>query len=306
MKTAPADTIETSHGGSSRPGAKRRVALLGAGYIADWHAKSIATVAHVELVAICDAVLPRAQALARKYGGPQAYGSLEELLAKEKLDAVHILLPPDGHFRAARAILEAGVNVFLEKPMCDNAADCDELVRMAAERGLRLGVGHNFLFSEPYEMLRRDVHAGILGRIEDVTVTWHRPLPQLQHGPYDAWMLRDPRNILIEIGSHSVAHMLDIVGEPDEMEVRPSNPIELPTGRCFYRRWLVNAGKGHAAIELRFSFAPGFCEYILHVRGSLAAATVDFERNTYTIHRHRPCDPDFDSYAMILSQAKCL
>ena len=306
MKTAPADTIETIHGGSSRPGAKRRVALLGAGYIADWHAKSIATVANVELVAICDTVLPRAQALARKYGVPQAYGSLEELLAKEKLDAVHILLPPDRHFRAARAILEAGVNVFLEKPMCDNAADCDELVLLAAVRGLRLGVGHNFLFSEPYENLRRDVHAGILGRIEDVTITWHRPLPQLQHGPFDAWMLRDPRNILIEIGSHSVAHMLDLAGEPDEMEVRPSNPTELPTGRCFYRRWLVKAAKGHAAIELRFSFAPGFCEYILHMRGSLAAATVDFERNTYTIHQHRPCDPDFDSYAMILSQAKCL
>src|ERR1039458_2405230 len=140
MKTAPADTIETSHGGSSLPGAKRRVALLGAGYIADWHAKSIATVANVELVAICDTVLPRAQALARKYGVPQAYGSLEELLAKEKLDAVHILLPPDRHFTAARAILEAGVNVFLEKPMCDNAADCDELVLLAAERGLRLEI----------------------------------------------------------------------------------------------------------------------------------------------------------------------
>jgi len=98
--------------------------------------------------------------------------------------------------------------------MCDRAADCDELVRLAAERCLRLGVGHNFLFAEPYERLRRDVRGGVLGSIDDVAITWHRPLPQLLYGPFDTWMLSDPRPILIEVGSHSVAHMLDLVGDP--------------------------------------------------------------------------------------------
>jgi nucleoside-diphosphate-sugar epimerase len=119
-------------------------------------------------------------------------------------------------------------------------------------------------------------------------------------------MLRDPRNILIETGPHLVAQMLDLVGEPEEMEARATNPIELPTGRKFYRRWQVNALKGQTAVELRFSFVPGFGEYTIHVRGSLAAATVDFERNTYTVDEHRPCDPDFDSYEMNVSRAKSL
>ncbi len=171
---------------------------------------------------------------------------------------------------------------------------------------LRLGVGHNFLFAEPYEQLRRDLRDGVLGRIDDVRITWHQALPQAVHGPFDAWMLRDPRNILIETGPHLVAQMLDLVGEPEEMEARASNPIELPTGRKFYRRWQVNALKGRTAVELRFSFVPGFDEYTIHVRGSLAAATVDFERNTYTLDEHRPCDPDFDSYEMIVSRAKSL
>ena len=78
-----------------------------------------------------------------------------------------------------------------------------------------------------------------------------------------------------------------------------SNPVELPTGRWFYRRWQVDSVKGHTAVELSFSFVPGFSEYSIHVRGSLAAATVDFERNTYTLHRHTPQDQDFDSYAMV-------
>ena len=56
----------------------------------------------VELVAVCDQALGRAQALAGKFGIPHAYGSLEAMLGAEKLDAAHILLPPDLHFAAAR------------------------------------------------------------------------------------------------------------------------------------------------------------------------------------------------------------
>ncbi len=291
---------------AGRGGGKRRVGLVGAGYIADWHAQGLRSVKNVELAAVCDRLAARAQALAGKFGVARVYGSLKEMLAAETLDAVHILLPPDLHFEAARTALEAGVNVFLEKPMCACAADCETLVRLAGERGLRLGVGHNFLFAEPYEQLRRDVRGGVLGRIDDVRITWHRPLPQAAHGPFDAWMLRDPRHILMEIGPHSVAQMLDLVGEPEEMEARATNPAEMPTGVNFYRRWQVNAYKGPTAVELRFSFVPGFGEYIIHVRGALAAATVDFERNTYTLDEHRPSDPDFDSYAMIASRAKSL
>jgi len=284
----------------------RRVALLGAGYIADWHAQALRSVAGVELVAVCDRFRDKAQALAGKFGIASVYGSLEEMLAAEALDAVHVLTPPDRHFDAARAVLDAGVDAFLEKPMCAEADDCDALVKLAGERGLRLGVGHNFLFAEVYERLRRDVRSGVLGLIDDVTITWHRPFPAATYGPFGAWMLRDPRNIMIEVGSHSVAHMLDLVGEPEELAVHASNAMVLPTGTKFYRRWQVNGLKGRTAVELRFSFVPAFSEYTIHVRGSLAAATVDFERNTYVLDEHRPSDPDFENHAILTSRARSL
>ena len=303
VATQTHDLAETSAG---RVGHKLRVAFLGTGYIADWHAKAIARVKNVDLVAVCDRVLPKAQALANSFGVPKVYASLEAMLAEEKLDAVHVLLPPDRHFEAARTLLDAGVGVYLEKPMGDSAAQCDLLVRMAEERGVRIGVGHNFLFSREYEQLRSDLRSGILGHIDDVTITWHRPLPPAKYGPYNIWMLRDPRNVMLEIGSHSVAHMLDLVGEPQEMLVHPSNATVLPTGQTFFRRWQVNAFKDRTAVELRFSFVPGFAEYTIHVRGSLGSATVDFERSTYTLNRHRPIDPDFDVYAMVRDSGKSL
>jgi predicted dehydrogenase/nucleoside-diphosphate-sugar epimerase len=285
---------------------KRRVALVGAGYIADWHARCLASVADVEQVAVCDQAIGKAQALAGKFAIPKTFSSLDEMLREEILDAVHILLPPDRHFAAASTAIQAGVSVFLEKPMCDSAFGCEELVRLATARGVRLGVGHNFLFAGPYEQLRRDLRSGILGRIDQITIAWNRFLPQSASGPFDTWMLRDPRNIMLEIGSHLVAHMLDLVGEPDEMEVRPFNPIELPTGRSFYRRWQIQAVKGPPAIDLRFSFVPGFAEYTIQVRGSLAAATADIERNTYVLDRYRPANPDFENYAIVVSRAKSL
>src|SRR5277367_911001 len=108
---------------------RRRVALLGAGYVADWHAKALLSLAEVELVAICDRERERAKAFAERFNVPRVYFTTEEMVAAEKLDAVHVLLPPDQHFQAGKVILSNGVNVLLEKPMCVRAEDYDSLIK---------------------------------------------------------------------------------------------------------------------------------------------------------------------------------
>jgi nucleoside-diphosphate-sugar epimerase/predicted dehydrogenase len=282
----------------------RRVALLGAGYIAEWHAKAISSIRNIELVAVCDQVPSRASLFAEKFNVPKMYRSLDRMLASEQLDSVHVLLPPDSHFQAAKSILTSSVSAFIEKPMCLSPQEGEMLTRLAEERNVKLGVGHNFLFAECYERLREDVRGGVLGSLDHLTITWHRELAQATSGPFDIWMLREPANIMLEIGPHCVAQMLDLAGIPDVMEAHVSNPIVLPSGQRFYRRWLVNALSGRTAVDLRFSFVPGFAEFTLQARGSLASATVDFERNTYTLRHHRPLIDDFDRYAMIVDEAK--
>jgi len=283
-----------------------RVGLVGAGYVAEWHAKALAMVDGVELLAVCDRLLERARQCAAAFGIPAAYSSLEEMLRSQALDAVHILVPPERHFETAMAALEGGVHVLLEKPMCTTPQECERLVTEAARRGLRLGVGHNFLFHKAYEQLRRDVREGWLGRIDEVVITWSRELLQASRGPFDIWMLRQPENIMLEIGPHSVGHMLDLVGRPELLEVRAGNRTELPSGMPFYRRWLVHAERGTTVVALRFSFVPGFAEHSIHVRGSLASATADLERNTYLRHEHTAHDDELDRYAMIRREARCL
>jgi predicted dehydrogenase/nucleoside-diphosphate-sugar epimerase len=282
-----------------------RVALLGTGYIADWHAKAIITIPGVELAAVCDKDIARARAFGEKYGIAECWPSLEAMLAKRELglDAIHVLLPPDLHASAARAIIDAGLHVLMEKPMAILAEQCTELLDRAQAREVKIGVSHNFLFAPIYESLQNDLTAGKLGRPDHLRITWNRGLDQLQFGPYNLWMLRDPGNIILEIGSHSVASMLNLVGPLELTGVRVSNPVDLPGGCRFYRRWQVSAGTGVTAVTLEFSFAPGFTEQTIHIRGSLASATVDFERNTYTLHRHTKYGLDYDRFQMIRDEA---
>jgi len=287
-------------------GSTLNVCFVGAGFIAEYHARAVRRVKGARLAGVCDASAARAQAFARKWSVPAAYSDLQQMLAEQKPQVVHVLTPPDQHCAAALAAIDAGAHVLLEKPMCVSEEECDRIIRQAGDRGVRVGVGHNFLFYEPYERLFRDVRSGVLGRVDHITITWNRELPQAVVGPFDAWMLRDPRNIMLEIGPHPAAHLLHLLGEPDHIDVRADNSRQLPSGQIFYRRWQVRARKDNVAAELEFSFVPGFAEQAIHVRGTLGSATADLERNTYVLRLHTPRQIDFDRYAMIRHEARAL
>jgi predicted dehydrogenase/nucleoside-diphosphate-sugar epimerase len=288
---------------ATRAAKRRKIGFVGTGYIADWHARALAWLPDLQLSAVCDQVLPRASAFAQKFRVPKVYESLGAMLAGEKLDAVHVLLPPDLHYEAAQQVLKAGADVLLEKPMCIRGEGCEALIRLARSRGLRIGTGHNYQFADPYERLRQDVHNGILGPIDQVVISWYRELPQLKEGPFDMWMLREPNNILFEVGCHPVSLLLDLLGRPNDLRVEASNSVTLPSGQVFHRHWQVNAAVNRTSVELRLSFVPGFTEFTLHVRGQLGSATTDFEGNTYTLRRHHPLSDDFDRYAMTIEES---
>ncbi|MGO9599609.1 MAG: NAD-dependent epimerase/dehydratase family protein [Isosphaeraceae bacterium] len=282
-----------------------RVGFLGTGYIADWHAKALRMVPDARLEAVCDKNLPRAEAFAQRQGVSRSYGSVEAMLGDEaaRLDVVHVLLPPDLHARAAETLIDRGIHVLLEKPMATTLAECSGLIQQRSSHSVSIGVNHNFLFAPVYENLRDDLAAGKLGRPDHIVITWNRGLDQLQSGPFHLWMLRDPRNIMLEIGPHCLAPMLDLVGPIEIVSARASNVVTLPGGVPFYRRWSIEAGTGVTAVTIHLSFARGFAEQLIHVRGSLASATADLERNTYLRHEHTPYGLDFDRLRTIRREA---
>ncbi|MEY4508834.1 MAG: hypothetical protein RLZZ450_956 [Pseudomonadota bacterium] len=275
----------------------RRVALLGAGYISKFHVEAVRAVSGVELRAICDVSQGKADALARAYGIPKVYASLETMLAEEKLDAVHVLLPPQIHAASVNRILEAGVDVLAEKPLGATSAECRQMASNAAERGRLLGVSHNFLFSPNYEQFYSDLQSGRFGRIDQIEIVWNKELGQLKGGPFGGWLFAKPENVLFEVGPHSFGHLAHMLGGIDDLTVTPKDRIDLPRGGDFYRRWEILGTKGSASVRMRFAFIDGFTQHYIQVRGSSAAAIVDFEQGSYVVTEHTAQVLDVDRYA---------
>jgi predicted dehydrogenase len=280
-----------------------RVGLLGAGYIVEFHAKALRALRETHMVAVCDRSLGRARACAENYGIPAVYESVGAMLRSEQLDAVHVLLPPEVHAHAALEVLEGGVAVLLEKPMAVSSEECGQILALARERKVRLGVGHNFLFARVYDSLREDLSAGVFGPLDHVTITWNKELGQIGSGPFDLWMLRDPKNVMLEIGPHPMGCLLDLLGKPSDLRVTASNQVDLPNDAHCYRRWQIHAYVGKTAVDVNISLVRGYSEHQIHVRGALASATADFERDTYVIHHHRPAEVDFDRYTTLHGEA---
>jgi predicted dehydrogenase len=279
-------------------------AILGAGYIADWHCRSLRG---GRLVAVCDRDADRAKSLADRYRIPSTFTDLAALLANAKPDVVHVLLPPAHHFAAAEQILRAGAHVLLEKPMALTGDECRSLGELARQQGRAVGVSHNFLFAPVYERLRADVKAGKLGRLDQVTISWNRELGQVRGGPFGGWLFREPGNVMLDVGPHSAAHLLDLVGDPDRLTAEADRWIELPTGAAFARRWRARAYVAETIVDLNWSFEAGYPEHVIHVRGTAGSATADLERGVYVLRRGGASgQDDIDRYRWTVREARAL
>lgn len=280
------------------------VGLVGAGYISSYHLTAARATPGVHVAAICDLVKNRAERWAQGNGIPNAYGDLGEMLAKENLDAVHVLTPPQAHIRPGVQVLEAGVDVLLEKPLAHTSEGCVQLCEAAAKSGRALGVSHNFLFYPAYERLVEDLRSGRLGQVDQIDIVWNKELGQLKGGPWGAWMLQHPRNILFEVAPHSFAHCMHLVGELDEVSVEARDEVTLPRGLKFFRRWEIRGWKGSTSVRMRLSFIDGFPEHYVHVRGTQATAHMDYEASTYVVQEHTPQLLDIDRYINVTHVAR--
>jgi len=119
--------------------------VIGAGSFGKNHARAYHELqnegAPVELVAVVDADIARASEHAAKYSVP-AYSSVEELLRQSKPDAASVAVPTIHHAAVARQLMEASVDVLIEKPIATTLAQADEILALAAKHN-RVGmVGH--------------------------------------------------------------------------------------------------------------------------------------------------------------------
>jgi predicted dehydrogenase len=144
------------------------LALVGLGYWGPNLARNLAIVSGGRLHTLCDSRADRLDHLARQYPGAAARASFGEVLDDPDVHAVVLSTPAGTHFELAKAALEAGKHVLVEKPMAKTSAECRELIALAGARGRTLMVGHVFLFNAAVERIRTYIESGELGDIHYV------------------------------------------------------------------------------------------------------------------------------------------
>jgi len=110
-------------------------AVIGSGFIGTVHIEALRRIG-VNVLGLLDATPELTQTRVDQLGLPRAYGSLEELLADDRVRVVHVTSPNNLHYEQAKAILAAGRNVVCEKPLAMTSAQSGELVELAAKSGL--------------------------------------------------------------------------------------------------------------------------------------------------------------------------
>jgi len=244
-----------------------RVALVGAGFIAEVHAEALRTCAGVQVVAICDTDRTRAEGVARRFGRVQVVTELEALPAAGAQIA-HLCTPPDTHVALAERLLNLGLGVFVEKPLALCAEDARRLQQLARDRGLPLSVNHNNVYHPAFRRLLARVRSGAIGRVEHVQVTLAVPLRQLDAGDYTHWMFRAPRNIVFEQATHPLSQIHQLLGPVRSANVTRLRSRELNPGQVFHERWSIAAGAERGTAELYLSFGGPFTRSTLSVIGT--------------------------------------
>jgi predicted dehydrogenase len=130
---------------------KLRAGVIGVGYLGRFHAEKFAALPGVELTAVADVAPDRCRTVAGTLHC-RAVTDYRELLPL--VDAVSVAATTSEHFRIVKDCLEAGLHVLVEKPICAEAWQADELVRLAKERGRILMVGHLERFNSAMQELK--------------------------------------------------------------------------------------------------------------------------------------------------------
>ena len=161
---------------------KVKLGVIGAGGIAtNIHVPSLTEIDDCEIVAICDLFEDKAKALAEKYGIKKTYALHHEMIAKEELDGVVVLVDPDRTYWVADTCLKAKLNVLMEKPAGINSYQAHSLARTAEKAGKIAAVAmnrrHMPLVQEVLKKIRAATEITQIDsrfmKFSDISKSWH-------------------------------------------------------------------------------------------------------------------------------------
>ena len=133
---------------------KINIAVIGVGYLGEFHAQKYKASRYANLVGIVDKNIKRCDDISRKIGA-ESYNKYRDIL--EKVDAVSIVVPTNLHYKIAKYFIENGKHVLIEKPFANNLKEARELKKLSEKYNVILQIGHLERFNEAFIKMENEV-----------------------------------------------------------------------------------------------------------------------------------------------------
>ena len=249
-----------------------KVAVIGTGSMGRNHARVYSEMEGVELAAVSDVDQKSGKAVADAHGC-RYYREYNEMLDKEKPDAVSVCVPTALHHRVAKDVISRGVSLLVEKPIAKTVQEAEELVSLARKAGVRLAVGHIERFNPAVQMLKSVIDRGELG---DITSILARRVGLFPPRIKDA-------NVIIDIGVHDIDVFNYLLGK------EPSGIFSC-AGKA-----LIDDREDYADIFLKYNGTNGIIQVnwitpvkirMLNVTGTKGYAELNYITQDLVIYEH--------------------
>ncbi|MBI1807281.1 MAG: Gfo/Idh/MocA family oxidoreductase [Ignavibacteria bacterium] len=156
---------------------KLRIGIVGLGWVSQvFHLPLLSKFEDVEVVAVCDKDKSRARMIAERFNVHRVYTDYQQMLAKEDLEAIDVCTSTDAHLPITMASLEAGKDVFVEKPIARRYDEAVQMAEAAKHHKRKLMVGMNNRFRPDTLILKSFLEKGELGKIFYVKAGWLKKL----------------------------------------------------------------------------------------------------------------------------------
>jgi len=172
------------------------VGLIGYGYWGPNLARNLAETDGLELVAIADARPDRREAASRRHRGVRTCDDAERLIARDDVHAIVIATPLETHYPFAKAAIERGKHVLVEKPFVGSKAHAEALGELAEQHDVRLMVDHTFVYNGAVRRIRSLIDSGALG-----------DLLYLDSVRVNLGLLQQDSNVIWDLAAHDLSIM---------------------------------------------------------------------------------------------------
>lgn len=194
------------------------VAMLGAGFIAEYHLAGLAAAGGADVRVVVGRTRDKAEAVARRFGVRDASVDVEVALAREDVQAVIVATPDDTHEAIAVAAARAGKAVLLQKPMAGSVAAAQRILAAAATNGVDLQVSFMHRFFDEVVLARRWLEEGLLGRVLSARIRNATPGPD-----WSAWFFRRAsvaNGVVDQLGVHGIDLVEQLLGRVRNVSAR--------------------------------------------------------------------------------------